>query len=178
MAHIVLENLVKTFGKQTAVKDLNLEIKDSKQLSPKRRLLLAADIYRRAAAYSIGWCWNDEIDSSNILSATKQAMRMAVRGLQTVPDYVLIDGMTADFLAIPGEGIVKGDEKSLSIAAAAIIAKVFRDQLIASFSRFFPAFGLEKNKGYPTQYHADMVSLKGITAFHRRSFKLKNGQRK
>ena len=158
--------------------NLNREIRDSKRLSAKKRLLFAVDIYKIAVAYSIGWCWNDEIDSENILAATRRAMKMAVAGLQTAPDYALVDGMAADFLDIPGEGVVKGDQKSLSVAAASIIAKVFRDQLVASFSRYFPAFSFEKNKGYPTQYHVNMISLWGITPFHRRSFRLNYGKRK
>jgi len=158
--------------------DLNPRIDDSKKLSHSRRLVLAADIYERALAYSIGWCWNDEIDSGNILEATRRAMRMAVARLQVPPDYVLVDGPDAGFLDVPAEGIVKGDEKSLSIAAASIIAKVFRDQLLVSFSRFFPGYAFEKNKGYPTQKHINMVSSRGITEFHRTSFACGYGQRK
>ncbi|HEX7502927.1 MAG TPA: ribonuclease HII, partial [Acidobacteriota bacterium] len=119
---------------------LNREYDDSKKLSPARRLRLARDIYEKALAYSIGWCWNDEIDRSNILAATKRSMRQAVRRLQIRPDFVLIDAICPDFLPCRGRAVVKGDEKSLSIAAASIIAKVFRDQLLESFSRFFPEF--------------------------------------
>jgi ribonuclease HII len=151
---------------------LNKEIKDSKKLSPRKRLLLARDIYRTARAYSIGWCWNDEIDQMNILQATRVAMKMAVRGLQINPDYALIDGMKPDFFDVPGEGIINGDNRSMSIAAASIIAKVFRDTLVISFSRFFPAYDFENNKGYPTQKHLNVISLEGITEFHRKSFKV------
>lgn len=152
---------------------LNNEINDSKQLNPKKRAELAEYIYMNACAFSIGWCWNDEIDASNILAATKKAMKMAVQGLQFTPDYVLMDGMKPDFIGIEGEGIVKGDGKSLSIAAASIIAKVFRDELLASFSSFFPGYHFEDNKGYLTQKHRDAISLKGITEFHRKSFHIK-----
>jgi ribonuclease HII len=149
---------------------LNDEINDSKKLSPKKRLELAGFIYRFARAYSIGWCWNDEIDTSNILEATKKSMKMAVRGLQFSPDYVLMDGMKPDFIGINGEGIVKGDSISLSIAAASIIAKVFRDDLIVSFSRLFPLYSLEKHKGYLTRKHMESLSKNGVTEFHRKSF--------
>jgi ribonuclease HII len=154
---------------------LNHEYNDSKKLSPVKRLRLAHDIYEKALAYSIGWCWNDEIDRSNILEATKQSMQQAVQRLQVKPDYVLIDAMAPDFLPISGRAIVRGDEKSLSIAAASIIAKVFRDFLLANFAEFFPDYGLAQNKGYPTQKHKNMILFKGVTLFHRKSFKLKNG---
>jgi len=95
--------------------------------------------------------------------------------LQFTPDYVLMDGMKPDFIGIAGEGIVRGDGKSLSIAAASIIAKVFRDELLASFSSFFPGYHLEAHKGYLTQKHREAVSLMGITEFHRKSFHIKIG---
>lgn len=151
---------------------LNPGIRDSKKLSPGKRLALSHDIYEHALAFSIGWCWNEEIDEINILEATRQAMKMAVRGLQVAPDYVLMDGLKPDFLGIEGRGIIKGDEQCLSIAAASIIAKVFRDQLIVSFSRFFPQYRFENHKGYPTARHREALSKNGLTAFHRRSFRL------
>jgi ribonuclease HII len=149
-------------------------IDDSKKLSPKKRQLLAGQIYMTAMAYSIGWCWNDEIDSTDIVSATKKAMKMAVRGLQFTPDYVLMDGMKPDFIGIEGAGIIKGDNRSLSIAAASIIAKVFRDQLMVSFAPLFPDYRLEKHKGYLTRLHMEAISQKGRTLFHRNSFKIGN----
>ena len=154
---------------------LNREYDDSKKLSPARRLRLAGDIYEKALAFSIGWCWNDEIDRDNILTATKRAMRQAFDRLQVRPDWALVDAIPPDFLPIPGRAIIGGDGKSLSIAAASIIAKVFRDQLLAKFAPFFPAYGLEQNKGYPTQTHQSMLSWQGDTVFHRKSFKLKHG---
>ena len=115
---------------------LNREYNDSKKIAPGQRLILARDIYKKALAFSIGWCWNDEIDRSNILEATKQSMRRAVQKLQIKPDYILIDAIPPDFLPISGRAIVKGDEKCLSIAAASIIAKVFRDHLLEKLSDF------------------------------------------
>lgn len=155
-----------------AIKGIN----DSKKLAPKKRHELAEYIYMTATAYSIGWCWNDEIDECNILEATKRAMKMAVKGLQISPDYVLIDGMKPNFLNIEGQGIIKGDNKSLSIAAASIIAKVFRDEIITTFARFFPGYWFPQNKGYPTRDHINAVTIRGFTEFHRKSFKIKENR--
>jgi len=151
---------------------LNDSITDSKKLSPKKRLELAKYIYMNTRAFAIGWCWNDEIDRCNILEATKKAMKMAVKGLQFSPDYVSMDGMKPDFLDIDGEGIIKGDSLSLSIAAASIIAKVFRDDLITSFAHFLPGYSLEDHKGYPTRKHREAIARFGMTGFHRKSFKI------
>lgn len=157
---------------------LNPGIKDSKKLTHRKRLELADQIYESALAFSVGWCWNDEIDCLNILESTKKSMRRAVDKLQIDPDYVLIDGLVPDFLDIPGEGIPKGDDRCLSIAAASIIAKVFRDQLLIGFSRYYPGYDFEKNKGYPTQKHLNVLTLKGFTEFHRITFGRKNGEGK
>jgi ribonuclease HII len=148
-------------------------VKDSKKLSPPKRQRLAEYIYMTAAAFSLGWCWNDEIDQFNIVEATKKAMKMAVQGLQILPDYVLMDGMEPNFLNIDGRGIIKGDNKSLSIAAASIIAKVFRDELLISFSRYFPGYRFRDHKGYATPAHINALALDGPTQFHRRSFKIR-----
>lgn len=154
---------------------LNFEIDDSKKIPSKKRELLAEDIYKNALAFSIGWCWNESIDEMNILNATKSSMKQALMNLQIIPDYVLIDGMNPDFLYVKGEGIVKGDSKSISIAAASIVAKVFRDELMRQFSRHFSEYGLEKNKGYPTRDHISSLNKTGLSYFHRKSFKIKNG---
>ena len=148
-------------------------INDSKKLTPNKRKVLAEYIYMIALAYAIGWCWNDEIDECNIVVATKRAIKMAVKGLQITPDYVLIDGMEPNFLNTEGQGIIKGDNTSLSIAAASIIAKVFRDETITAFAHFFPGYRFPQNKGYPTRDHIKAVTGKGFTQFHRKSFKIK-----
>ncbi len=145
-------------------------IDDSKKLSPARRRELAGFIYRHAAACAIGWCWNDEIDELNILRATRRAMAMAVAKLPRRPDYLLVDAIDPEFLGLPGRGIVHGDARSLSIAAASIIAKVFRDDLLAAMAPHFPAYRLDQNKGYPTHHHQSMLSLIGVTPFHRATF--------
>lgn len=155
--------------------NLNPEYDDSKKLTPARRRYLARDIYERARGYSIGWCWNDEIDDCNILEASKRAMLQAFRRLQFTPDYALVDAIDPGFLPVAGRAVIQGDEKSLSIAAASIIAKVFRDRLLEEISPFFPEFDLAKNKGYPTPRHKNVLSWQGETIFHRKSFKLKHG---
>jgi ribonuclease HII len=153
----------------------DIGIDDSKKLNHTKRLQLSHHIYSHSLAYSIGWCWNDEIDRYNILEATKKAMKMAVKGLQINPDYVLMDGMKPDFLHIDGQCVIKGDKKSLSIAAAAIIAKVFRDDLMVSFHYLFPQYHLHKHKGYGTRKHIDALIENGLTGFHRQSFKISIG---
>jgi len=154
---------------------LNPEINDSKEISKKERLRLADFIYKNADAFSIGWCWNDKIDEINILNATKLSMKSALMNLQIKPDYVLMDGMNPDFFNIEGEGVIKGDSKSFSIAAASIIAKVFRDNLMTQFSRYFTDYGLDKNMGYPTKKHVLSIKESGLSCYHRKSFKIKNG---
>lgn len=156
---------------------LNFDIRDSKKLSPVKREYLAHEIYSHAIDYSIGWCWNDEIDEINILEATKKSMVMAVRGLKIPPDYVLMDGMEPDFIDIDGEGIIHGDDRCLSIAAASIIAKVLRDRLIISFDEYFPAYQLKNNKGYPTVNHKQAIETAGISPYHRKSFRVEHGSR-
>lgn len=99
---------------------------------------------------------------------------MAVKGLQIRPDYVLMDGMKPDFLKIKGKCIFKGDSKSISIASASIIAKVFRDDLMNSFAPFFPQYVIDKNKGYGTRQHIEAIKTYGLTRFHRKSFKTGN----
>lgn len=152
---------------------LHSGINDSKKLSPARRLDMAAFIYRHARACSIGWCWNDEIDEINILQATRVAMARALQKLPHRPDCLLIDAIDPACFGLPGRGVVHGDQLSLSIAAASIIAKVFRDQLVSAMAPYFPEYDLSRNKGYPTQCHKNMVLLNGRTPFHRATYRLK-----
>jgi ribonuclease HII len=148
-------------------------IDDSKKLSPAKRLEMAAFIYRHALACSIGWRWNDEIDQENILQATYAAMAMALRKLPLRPDCLLIDAIDPARFGMPGRGVIHGDRLSLSIAAASIIAKVFRDQLVSAMSPHFPEYDLGRNKGYPTQHHQNMILCQGRTPYHRASYKLR-----
>lgn len=150
-----------------------LGINDSKKLSEKKRDMLFDLIKEKAIAYSIATASNDEIDEINILQATFLAMRRAVEGLEISPDYVLIDGNKVPGTGIPEESIVKGDAKSISIAAASILAKVTRDRMLLELDKEYPEYKFAQHKGYPTKLHYEMIKEHGILPVHRKSF-LKN----
>ena len=150
-----------------------LGIYDSKKISEKKRKELSDIIKEKAVAYGIGTADNREIDEINILEATKKAMKRAVeecgRKLGGKPDYLLVDALKLD-LGIPCEDIVKGDEKSLSIAAASIVAKVARDTYMEELEERYPGYGFAGNKGYGTAAHYEGLRNMGISDVHRRSF--------
>lgn len=145
-------------------------INDSKKLTEKRREELFEEITEKAVAYNV--CAIDEkrIDKINILNATFEAMNGAVNGLGTAPDYVIIDGNRIKGMGIPHETIVKGDAKSVSIAAASILAKVSRDRFISEIAKKYPQYGFEKHKGYGTKAHTEAILKYGPCEIHRRSF--------
>ena len=146
-------------------------LQDSKKLSPARRDALAKAIFA-SAQVSIAQASVEEIDSINILQATFLAMRRAVQGLSKTPDFALIDGnrLPPDLIC-PARTIIKGDDLSASIAAASIVAKVHRDQLMTGLAQRFAGYGWEKNAGYGTKQHLDALQRLGVTPHHRRSFK-------
>lgn len=148
-------------------------INDSKKLSEKKRDALYDLITEKAVAYSIATASEKEIDELNILNATFLAMRRAVEGLGIKPDYVLIDGNRLPKTGYPEEAIVKGDAKSVSIAAASILAKVTRDRLLTEMDKQYPEYCFAQHKGYPTKLHYEMIKQYGISPVHRLSF-LKN----
>ena len=154
--------------------DLSNKIDDSKKLSQKTRTILCSKI-KEVADIGIGWASIKEIDEFNILEATMLAMQRAVMSLsQEITadlDYILIDGNTAPKLNFPSKTLVRGDEKSISIAAASIVAKSERDAFMTSLSVLYPDYGWEKNFGYGTQQHLAAIEQHGITSHHRRSFK-------
>lgn len=150
-----------------------LGVNDSKKLSEKRRGELFDQIMDRAVAVSIGLRDQQVIDDINILNATKEAMTDAIRGLDPQPDIVLIDALELDGLEIPQRGIVKGDAKSVSIAAASIIAKVTRDRMMVDYAGQYPGYAFEKNKGYGTKAHYEGLDRLGACPIHRRSFLVK-----
>lgn len=152
---------------------LGLYINDSKQLSEEKREELYEEILANALAVGIGMVHSDEIDEINILNATYKAMKQAVEALEIKPEQVLVDAVTIPDLNIPQEGIVKGDEKSISIAAASIVAKVTRDRMMKGYDELFPGYLLWKNKGYGTKEHIEAIQRLGISPIHRISF-LKN----
>ena len=150
-----------------------LYLNDSKKLSEKRREELFLEIREKAFSYSVGIVGPERIDEINILQATYEAMRQAVSGLGVVPDLLLNDAVTIPELAIPQVPIIKGDAKSVSIAAASILAKVTRDHLMEEYDRQFPQYGFAKHKGYGTAAHVAALREFGPCPIHRRSF-LKN----
>ena len=150
-----------------------LYLNDSKKLSEKRREELFWEIREKAVSYSVGIVGPERIDEINILQATYEAMRQAVSGLGVVPDLLLNDAVTIPELAIPQVPIIKGDAKSVSIAAASILAKVTRDHLMEEYDRQFPQYGFAKHKGYGTAAHVAAIREFGPCPIHRRSF-LKN----
>lgn len=147
-----------------------LGVNDSKKLSEKRREALFDEIMSCAAAVSIGMRGPEVIDRINILNATKEAMADAVIGLDPQPDILLIDAVEIPDMNIPQQSIIKGDEKSVSIAAASIIAKVTRDRLMKLCAEKYPGYAFEKNKGYGTREHYAGIDANGISPIHRRSF--------
>jgi ribonuclease HII len=145
---------------------------DSKALSAARRETAASAIRERAVAWASGWSWPEEIDRYNIHCATLLAMARALRALPIVPDSVLVDGIFTPLTAIPCRAIVRGDALIPEIMAASIIAKTMRDRWMVRYSRIEPAYKFETHKGYPTREHRELVKLLGLSAIHRRSFRI------
>ncbi|MFP4555358.1 MAG: ribonuclease HII [Bacteroidales bacterium] len=155
----------------------NSLLNDSKQLSHKQRLILRQVIEHKATAYAVSMVEPKEIDRINILNASILAMHLAVGNLSVKPDFLLIDGNRfKPYPGIPHQCIVKGDSKYMSIAAASILAKVYRDEYMCKAGEQYPAYSWSKNKGYPTAYHRNAIALNGVTPLHRQSFKLINKQ--
>ena len=148
----------------------NEYIKDSKKLSEKKRCELFDIIMRDAISVSIGIKDNKIIDKENIYQATKLAMYDAINNLKVKPEYILIDAMKLEDLSIPSKSIVKGDAKSESIAAASIIAKVTRDNMMYELDKKFPEYGFKNHKGYPTKSHLDAIKKYGILDNYRFTF--------
>lgn len=145
-------------------------LNDSKKLSPARRETLF-DMLVEVADISVAFASVEEIDHLNIRAASLLAMTRAVRGLTHPPDHALIDGNALpQGLGCPATTVVKGDARSLSIAAASIIAKVSRDRIMQKLAKDFPGYGWEGNKGYPTAAHREALLNLGVTPHHRRSF--------
>lgn len=145
-------------------------INDSKKLTPQKREKLYDEICKKALYYSSAMVDEKTIDEINILQATYMAMNKAVQGLGITPDFVLVDGNGDPKLGISTETIVKGDAKSISIAAASIIAKVERDRYITKMAEKYPQYGFEKHKGYGTKQHTEAILKYGPSPIHRKSF--------
>lgn len=155
----------------------NKELNDSKQLSDKKRKILREQIIKDATCWAVGIVDNHEIDKINILNASILAMHRAIERLSTLPEHLIIDGNKfKKYKQIPYDCIVKGDGKFLSIAAASILAKTFRDDFMDELHQQFPMYDWLSNKGYPTQKHKLAIQEYGLTDFHRVTFNYKMPQ--
>lgn len=145
-------------------------LNDSKKVTEKRRDVLFDQIKQEAIAYGIGIASNALIDEINILQATYEAMREAVSKLSKTPDILLVDAVHIPNISLKQVGIVKGDAKSVNIAAASILAKVTRDRLMLEYDKIYPEYGFASNKGYGTAKHIEALKACGACDIHRRSF--------
>lgn len=148
-------------------------LNDSKQLAPEERLSIREDILRDALAWAVAEVSHSEIDEINILNASFKAMHIALDQLSVRPELVLVDGNRfKPYQELPFQCIVKGDARYFSIAAASVLAKIYRDELMNRLSEEFPGYGWNTNVGYPTEEHRDGIIKLGITPYHRKSFRL------
>ena len=145
-------------------------LNDSKKVTEKRRDVLFDQIKQEAIAYGIGIASNALIDEINILQATYEAMREAISKLSKTPDILLVDAVHIPNISLKQVGIVKGDAKSVNIAAASILAKVTRDRLMLEYDKIYPEYGFSSNKGYGTAKHIEALKDCGACDIHRRSF--------
>lgn len=148
-------------------------LNDSKQLSEKNRQLLKAIIEEKAIAYAVSFVFQDEVDKINVLQASITGMHRAIEALEVTPEFIIVDGNKfRNYKEIPHKTIVKGDAKYLSIAAASVLAKTYRDEYMKKIHHEFFEYNWQKNKGYPTKEHRDAIRKFGATLHHRKSFKL------
>ncbi len=145
-------------------------VNDSKKLSAKKREELYDIILEQAVSYGIGVVSNERIDEINILQATYEAMREALSQLKPAAEYILADAVTIPMVSTPQKGIIKGDAKSMSIGAASIVAKVYRDRLMEAYDEVYPGYGFAANKGYGSAEHIAGIGKLGITPIHRKTF--------
>ena len=146
------------------------QVQDSKKLSAKKRECLSSCIQAEAVSFGIGVVSHEKIDSLGIVGANKLAMRTAVEQLAHIPDALLIDAVKLPEIAIRQKSIIKGDNISRSIAAASIVAKVYRDRLMEEYDRLYPGYGFARNAGYGTKEHMDKLKEIGCCPIHRTSF--------
>lgn len=151
----------------------NSILNDSKQLSEKKRDLLKPIIESQAFTFAVAHVFQEEIDDINILNASILAMHKSIEQLHPQPEFIIVDGNRfKPFKDIPFETIIKGDSKYLSIAAASVLAKTYRDLYMNTIHEEFPMYNWKKNKGYPTKEHRQAIREFGVTKYHRKSFKL------
>lgn len=148
-------------------------LNDSKQVSEKKRAILKPLIEKQALDFGVSFVWQQEVDKINVLQASITAMHRAIEQLKITPKFIIVDGNKfRDYKQIPHETIVKGDAKYLSIAAASILAKTYRDEYMQKIHKEFPVYNWAKNKGYPTKEHRNAIREFGATDHHRKTFKL------
>lgn len=148
-------------------------LNDSKQLSEKNREILKPIIEEQALAYAVSFIYQDEVDQLNVLQASITGMHRAIGGLKIAPEFIIVDGNKfRSYKEIPHETIVKGDAKFLSIAAASVLAKTYRDAYMKKIHQEFTMYNWQKNKGYPTKEHRAAIREFGATIHHRKTFKL------
>ena len=151
----------------------NKILNDSKQLSEKKRDLLQPIIETEAICFGFAHVFQEEIDEINILNASILAMHKSIANLKQVPNFIIVDGNRfKPYPDIPHETIIKGDGKFLSIAAASVLAKTYRDAYMNTIHEEFPMYNWKQNKGYPTKEHREAIRKYGITKYHRKSFRL------
>jgi ribonuclease HII len=152
-------------------------LNDSKKLTARQRSLLKDEIKESAIAWNIGVVDSNEIDEINILRASIKAMHLAIDGLRVKPQFLLIDGnIFYPYKNIKHKTIIKGDSLFFSIAAASVLAKTFRDELMEKIHNEYPDYGWNRNRGYATSFHRNAILEHGITPYHRKSFALFNTQ--
>ncbi len=152
-------------------------LNDSKQINEKNRYILRTEIEQSALAFAIGIVDNKGIDESNILKASIMAMHKALDSLKIIPEHIIVDGNKfIKYKNIPHQCIVKGDSKYYSIAAASILAKTYRDDLMNELHQTYPQYNWKQNKGYPTKKHRQAIKEFGTTPYHRMSFRLLDEQ--
>ncbi len=152
-------------------------LNDSKQLTEKQRLLLKPIIEKEALAFGVAYVYQEEIDAINILNASILAMHKSLDKLKVTPNFIIVDGNKfKDYKDISHQTIVKGDSKYLSIAAASVLAKTYRDAYMKNIHNDFPNYNWIKNKGYPTKEHRQAIKDHGVNLHHRKTYKLLESQ--
>jgi len=154
-------------------------LNDSKQLSEKKRKELLPFIEKNALAFGVAFVHQEEVDALNVLQASITGMHRSIAQLKITPEFIIVDGNKfRSYKKIPHKTIVKGDTKFMSIAAASILAKTYRDNYMEQIHKIFPMYNWQKNKGYPTKEHRNAIREFGITKYHRKTFKLLPNQLK
>lgn len=145
-------------------------VRDSKKMTPRQRDIWAERIREEVAMWGVGFADHLEIDSYGIVPATKIAMRRAIEGIKVSPDYLLIDAVKLTEISIPQSILIKGDSRSLSIAAASVLAKTERDRIMVEMDKIYPEYGFSRHKGYGTAIHRNALDKYGPIAIHRKSY--------